>query len=317
MNDEILLVGAGPMAIEYAKVLKAQNIPMVVVGRGENSAKNFEQEVGTSVFLGGLSDWLHQGTPCPQNAIVCVGEKLLGKITRDLIGAGVKSILVEKPGGYDSEDIREVAKAAQEKSAKVYVGYNRRFYASTRKAKEMIMEDGGAKSFNFEFTEWGHVIAALEKEEGVKEEWFLANSSHVIDHAFFLGGKPKEFSCYSAGGVEWHPNATIYAGAGITELGALFSYQANWEAPGRWAVEILTKKHRYIFKPMEKLQIQKVGSVQVENVELDDELDQKFKPGLYLQVKAFLGENKEELQTIQEQVEALYYYDRMNQVLKE
>ena len=69
---------------------------------------------------------------------------------------------------------------------------------------------------------------------------------------------------------------------------ALFSYHANWEAPGRWSVEILTPKHRLYFKPMETLQIQEIGSVAVNPVQIDDTLDKEFKPGLYLQVKSFL-----------------------------
>ena len=42
--------------------------------------------------------------------------------------------------------------------------------------KEIIAEDNGVTSFNFEFTEWSHEIEKLEKAPGVKENWFLANS---------------------------------------------------------------------------------------------------------------------------------------------
>lgn len=312
MTEHILLVGAGPMAIEYTKVLQAMNRPVLVAGRGEKSAEKFRQETGIPVITGGLESWLKQTTDIPAAAIVCVGEKWLGQAARQLINRGVRDILVEKPGGFDSRDIRDVALAAQAKNANVYVGYNRRFYASTQKAQQIISEDGGVLSFSFEFTEWGHVIADLEKEDGVKEEWFLANSTHVIDLAFFLGGRPKEICCFTAGGVEWHPRASIYAGAGITEAGALFSYQANWEAPGRWAVEVLTKKHRLIFKPMEKLQVQNIGSVAIQEVEIDDALDKKFKPGLFRQVESFFSGRKKNLPTIQEQVMMLEHFDRMN-----
>ncbi|MDT8903849.1 Gfo/Idh/MocA family protein [Anaeroselena agilis] len=312
MTEQILLVGAGPMAVEYAKVLQAMKRPVLVIGRGGESAEAFREATGIPVFTGGLESWLQQATDIPATAIVCVGEKWLGQTTRHLINRGVHDILVEKPGGFDGRDIREVAEAAQAKNANVYVGYNRRFYASTQKAEQIISEDGGVLSFSFEFTEWGHIIAGLKKEDGVKEEWFLANSTHVIDHAFFLGGKPKEICCFTAGGVEWHNRASIYAGAGITEKGALFSYQANWEAPGRWAVELLTKKHRLIFKPMERLQIQKIGSVATEEVVIDDELDRKFKPGLFRQVMRFLSEYKASLPSIQEQSSMLDYFDQIN-----
>lgn len=312
MIEPILLVGAGPMAVEYTKVLQALNRPVLVVGRGEKSAANFQKKTDIPVKIGGLDAWLEQATAIPSTAIVCVGEKWLGQAARKLIARGVKNILVEKPGGLDSRDIREVALAAEANNASVYVGFNRRFFASTLKAQQIVQEDGGVLSFSFEFTEWGYVIADLEKEDGVKEEWFLANSTHVIDHAFFLGGKPKEISCFTAGGVAWHPRASVYAGAGITEAGALFSYQANWEAPGRWAVEVMTKKHRLIFKPMEKLQVQKIGSVTIEEMSIDDELDRKFKPGLYKEVNSFLSEQKTGLPSIQEQVALLEYYEQIN-----
>lgn len=313
MSDPILLIGAGPIAIEYTKILQTLNVPVITIGRSAVSEKQYEESTGLPVITGGYQQWLLTQKNLPERAIVAVGEKWLGQTTVDLINAGVKSILVEKPGGIDIEDIKHVEQQAQAKNAAVYVAYNRRFYASTLKAEEMIAEDGGVLSFNFEFTEWGHVIADLQKEPGVKEQWFLANSTHVIDLAFYLGGKPKKMSAYTAGSLAWHPQAAVYAGAGCTESGALFSYQANWQAPGRWGVEILTRRHRLIFRPMEKLQIQKIGSVAIEEVPLHDVSDQQFKPGFYGQVRAFLSD-KNRLPTITEQVVMLQYYQQMNQL---
>jgi len=50
---------------------------------------------------------------------------------------------------------------------------------------------------------------------------------------------------------------------------------------------------------MEKLQITKIGSVAIEEVEIDYELDIKYKHGFYRQVEAFMkGTMKEKLETI-------------------
>ena len=98
-----------------------------------------------------------------------------------------------------------------------------------------------------------------------------------IDLAFFLGGEPKELSCFTFDKLAWHKPA-VFTGAGITNTGALFSYQANWNAPGRWGIEILTSQHRLYLRPMEKLQIQNTGSVDISEVEIDDQLDKEFKP---------------------------------------
>ncbi len=308
---DILLVGAGPMTIEYAKVLRSLSVDMTVVGRGSGSAVAFKEATGVAVHEGGVDAWLARNAVLPSHAIVAVGERSLGATALLLLDRGVKNLLVEKPGGATVDEIGQVHRMARERGAQVFVAYNRRFYASVLSAEEIIREDGGVTSFNFEFTEWSHVIKDLTKEPGVKEHWFLHNSTHVIDLAFFLGGSPREISCFSGGALPWHPAGSIYTGAGVSERGALFSYQANWEAPGRWGVEVLTKRHRLIFRPLEKLQIQKIGSVAIEPVTIDDALDTSYKAGLYRQTQAFLSGDRKRLCAIQEQAAIVETYRRM------
>jgi predicted dehydrogenase len=285
----IWLIGTGLMGIEYAKVLNALGVNYIAIGRGEVSAKKFEAETGHSVITGGIDNFLSANPLVPNAAIVAVGIEALTETAIKLLEYGVSDILQEKPGvGYPSE-INELVKLTLEKNANVLLAYNRRFYSSVLKAQEIILEDGGISSFNFEFTEWSHIIKTLEKTKVEHNTWFLGNSTHVIDTAFYLGGKPKELVAFYKGGMDWHPASSVYSGAGISETDALFSYQANWEAPGRWVIEMCTKKHRLIFKPMETLQIQNIGSVAVEPVIIDNQLDIEYKPGIYLQTEAFIN----------------------------
>lgn len=271
----------------------------------------FNETTGEKVITGGIDLWLRNNTPATRTAIVAVTENELGKVTLSLLKAGFTKILVEKPGGATYKEIYEVAKETKKRKARVFVAYNRRFNASTEKTKEIIKKDGKVLSFNFEFTEWSHVIGDLKKAPGVKENWFLHNSSHVIDLAFFLGGVPKKITSYCAGGLSWHPSASIFAGAGVAENGALFSYQANWQAPGRWGVEVLTPKHRLILRPLEHLCVQEIGSVAINNMEIDNTLDTQFKPGLYNQVEAFLYNKKANLCPIEEQSHNLSFYKKI------
>ncbi|WP_028979060.1 Gfo/Idh/MocA family oxidoreductase [Sporocytophaga myxococcoides] len=310
INKDILLVGAGPMAVEYAKVLMHLGCSFEVIGRGEESSKKFEEATKKKAHVGGLEKFLSNNKQNFEFAIVSVGVEKLADATFALLETGIKNILVEKPAGLNSEEIQKVAIKAKEKAAKVLIAYNRRFYSSVEKAIDIIKEDGGVTSFNFEFTEWSNKIKNIEKAPGVKENWLLANSTHVIDLAFFLGGKPKEMSAYSGGSLEWHDKA-VFSGAGISKRGALFSYQANWTAPGRWVVEVLTNKHRLYFKPMESLQIQDIDSVQVNTVVIEDEIDKKFKPGVYRQVENFLSNQLERFCTIEEQVENVKWYEKI------
>lgn len=297
----IWIIGAGAIAREYAKVLKALGKEFVCIGRSEKSALDFEAATGIPAISGGLESYLVNNTEIPEAAIIATNLSSLADNTLSLVKYGVKRILCEKPGFLYSEELDAVLKAALSMKAEVYYAYNRRFFASTLTAEKIIGEDGGLLSFNFEFTEWGHVIAQYNKPKGELNNWFYANSTHVVDLAFFLGGEPTEMTCYTKDEFNWH-NPINFAGAGRTEKNVLFSYQANWDAPGRWAVELLTSKHRIYLKPMEQLQLQDKGSVKVYPVEIDDHLDKYYKPGFYLQTKAFLSKETTRLCSVEQQV---------------
>ncbi len=298
----IWLIGSGPMAKDYIKVLTALKKEFIVIGRGAESSQKIKDEFGISVYTGGLENFLStKPAPCT-HAIVAVGVEQLYLCAKNLVSYGIKNILTEKPGGLDQQEISELAAHADTKTH-IYLAYNRRFYSSVLKAEEIIQQDGGLSSLNFEFTEWGHTIENLKKPKAVFENWLTANSSHVIDLAFFLGGWPKEISTYVANKnkLSWYSGPTNFTGAGITDRGALFNYSANWCAPGRWGVELLTEKHRLYLRPMEQLHIQNLGSVKIEKVEIDDSLDQQFKPGLYRQAESFLTGNLSRFSSIQDQ----------------
>lgn len=306
----VLVVGTGEIAGEYCKILRSMGIFPDVVGRNQDKAKEFSEKYGVNAVGGGLDAYLSKNEKCYEYAIVATDVLSLGQNTYALLSCGVPNILVEKPAGMDKAEIEAVSNLADKNGAKVYVAYNRRFYASTNQALKIIKADGGVKSFSFEFTEWAHVITKLEVDDKVKNNWFLANSTHVVDLAFFLGGEPKNMANFVAGGLEWHKNGCIYAGAGTTFYGALFSYQANWASPGRWSVEILTKSHRLYFKPMERLGVQNLGSLEVNFVEIDDEIDLKFKPGFYKEVESFINKSDDgKKKIIQDQLRYMQYFD--------
>lgn len=306
---EVLVLGVGPIGIEYTNILRELGHTVVAHGRGEAGCASFEAATGIRAIPGGMEALAARGH-YPDAAIVAVGEAQLGKAVNQLIDLGIRKILVEKPGAGSFDEIEQLAAKAEAAGCDIRVAYNRRFHASTLKAQEIIAEDGGVRTFHFEFTEWSHRIEPLVKEAGVKEEWFLHNSSHVVDLAFHLGGWPTALHALTAGELSWHRHAR-HVGSGMTETGALFSYLADWQGPGRWSVEVITPRHRLIFRPLEKLLIQQIGSVAQEPVEIDDSLDVKFKPGFYRQTVAFF-EAPETLLSIQQQAAHLSTYRSIN-----
>lgn len=303
----VTIFGLGPIGLEYTKIFMSMGFSVVPVGRSLAGCEAFEKETSIKASTWDRFDFENIGLN--NTAVVAVGEAQLGNVTEKLILAGYKDILVEKPGGSSYEDIERLAALATEKKCNVRVAYNRRFYASVLKGLEVIKADGGVRSFHFDFSEWSHKIEPLSKEAGVKERWFIHNSSHVVDLAFFMGGWPAELSSLSGQPMTWH-SAGLFVGMGRSESGALFSYNADWVGPGRWGVEIVTAKHRLIYKPLEKLQIQELGTVAINLVETDDTLDTQFKPGFYKQVEAFLL-GSSSLPTLQEQCEHLKTFKKI------
>lgn len=307
------LIGAGPMALDYAKVLASMQVEFLCITRSEKSADNFSQHFQQRVISGGLDEYIKAFQPAdkPEHAIVATNIECLADNVTSLIQLGVKSILVEKPAGIEQEKISLLEQLSRDHNVSLYLGYNRRFYESVTLAKQLIEQDGGARCINYEITEWSHEIDKETYGDGVKENWFLANTSHVVDLAFALTGKPNQLSCYTSGNTSWHSRSAIFSGAGVTENGVLFNYHGNWNAPGRWSLEILTDKRRFIFRPLEQLHVQQIGSVAIERIDFEYQYDDKFKPGLYQQTKAFLEGDEVELCSIFEHIENVKFYCQM------
>lgn len=287
-GSDLWLVGSGPMASAYASVLDDLGRQFEVIGRGRGSAATFESRCGHPVRTGGIGQALEKGS-APEAAIVAVAVDQLAETACALLHAGVSRILLEKPGGLDSEELGTVNRAAQ--GASVVIAYNRRQYASVRAARRMINEDGGVTSFTFEVTEWPHASEPVQVTEAIRRKWFLAQSSHVVDLAFHLGGRPTDWQTWTDGSLPWHRDAARFAGAGVTEDGATFSYHGDWDGPGRWGLEILTRKRRLILQPLEELRFMPLGTLNISTVTLEDDLDDRFKPGIYRQTAAFLEED--------------------------
>ncbi|NQD37406.1 gfo/Idh/MocA family oxidoreductase [Permianibacter sp. IMCC34836] len=307
----ILLVGCGPMAISYAQVLVEIGVEFVVVGRSARSAQVFKDAVGKAPISGGVELFLQNCRQRIDMAIVAVDVFSLASVCANLISCNVNKILVEKPGAYCLSELIQLNKLAEKAGAQVYVAYNRRFYASVQAAKRYILEDGGVSSFSFEVSEWGGRVSKVSNHPAVKENWFLANTSHVVDLAFYLGGQPKDIDCRTSGSLAWHPASSIFSGSGVSYSGALFSYSGNWVAPGRWCLEVLTSQRRLVFRPLETLKIQNIGSMDLIDDVFDDSMDKKFKPGLYLQVSKYIHGDLSSFPALSEHVKLATIYARM------
>lgn len=295
----ILLVGAGNMGMEYAKVLIKMKQSFHVFTRSRNTAFHFKKLTGKEAQFGDLEQVLKKISY--NKAIVTVPVDHLTDVATKLVKNGVKEILLEKPGASNGDELKELEKIAQTFQSNVYIGYNRRFYESVFKLLTYITEGNPIRSVHFDFTEFSKQIENSRISDQLKKNWLLANSSHIIDLAFFIAGKPQVLKCLSKDQLPWHPKAAIFTGSGVTVDNVLFSYHANWKSPGRWGIEVMTDQFKFVLQPLENLYIMKHNSLEVENVPLSSHHDKEFKPGLYNQVQAFLNK-KSNLVDLSEQI---------------
>lgn len=302
MIKNILIVGVGSIAKEYIKIVQDLGHDLTIVGRSEKNVQKFNNlKLGENAHSGGVDKFLKKNKRKIDCAIVAVGIPSLAKVTKTLLENDIKKILVEKPGFNTKEELNDILDLANKKKAKVMIAYNRRFFSSVNKAIEIIEDDGGVSSFNFEFTEWRTQIENLNYSEEIMSNWFMANSSHVVDLAFYIGGQPKEMNSYAKEEFKWH-SPINFVGSGISVNSALFCYKANWNAPGRWGLEFLTENYRLILKPMERLQIQQKNSLKIDFCkDVDYNLDEHYKPGFYNQTKAFILSKYEKFCSINDQ----------------
>ena len=291
---KVLVIGTGNMAFEYAKVLKELGVSFEVLGRGVTSADTFAKKTQVQPFIGGLPLFLKErDISMFSHAIIATSVESLFSTMQDLVNIKFEHILIEKPAALSINELINNKSYILEygNNARIYVAYNRRYYSSVIEAEKIIREDGGLRSMFFEFTEWTHKIDTKNKSKELLENWFFANSTHVIDLAFYFAGYPQKLSAnFVKGNLDWH-NHSIYSGSGITDKGVVFSYLSDWESSGRWCVELLTSKRRILLKPLEEVSYILKGSVQDIKHPINNELDLNFKPGLYRQVSDFI-ENK-------------------------
>lgn len=283
---KILIVGAGNIAREYVKICQAMKLTPVVVGNGNKKIEEINETYKIETYSGGIENFT-KDTSSFNYSVVATGTDKLSFVCRELVTRGIRNILLEKPGAMDLKDLIQLESWSAGKKTNILVAFNRRYFSSVLALKK-ILDIDPALSCHFDFTEWPDSLLKYRYPQYLYENLLFGNSSHVIDTVFYLIGKPKELNCLVDKKTHWSENPGVYVGHGKTDREVLFSYHANWLSAGRWSIEIMNSKGKYILRPLEKLQFCPRNSVQIEELSIDDKADKEFKPGFYSQFESFI-----------------------------
>lgn len=302
----VLVIGTGPMSLEYVKVLRALGFAVEVKARSLSSASFYEKQNNVRVY----SEWNQIDLSQVREAIVAVPEEALAIETLNLIDLGVKKILVEKPGGLDFDDISRLSSAAVLNQSQVFIAFNRR-HTSISQVVRRLVRASDLQSFEFEFSERSHIIEHLGKPPEVLRNWFFQNSSHVIDLAFYIGGEPSQLTGRTNGGNDWHPAGTKFTGFGTTVSSVPFSYFSDWDAPGGWRMSFRLRGFSVYLDNLENARIVTPGSLSRALSAEKSFFDRNFKPGIYRQVRSFLSTTPQDIPTIDDQLKRLVFYKQI------
>lgn len=184
-KDTIILFGSAYMAKEYLKVLKHLNKQVIVIGRNEAKAKKLAESYGY-IGYGNGSKALDK-INCKEISLAIIASAIVSLAENSIacLEKGIKNILIEKPGGLNLSELLKIQKNIKE-GYNVKIAYNRRYYSSVRKLKEILNEEKEIQGCFFDFTELEKHILDPGIDPTVLKRWGFANPSHVIDTAFFL-----------------------------------------------------------------------------------------------------------------------------------
>ena len=199
--------------------------------------------------------------------------------------------LIEKPAGYNVNDAEDLAGYATQFNRSAFVALNRRHFSSMQTLLKDLEALTGPRLIQVHDQE--DQVAALHDGQPrlVVENWMYANSLHVID-LFSILGRGDVVAVEPI--IRWNPQEPRFVAAKIVfDSGDIGLYQAVWNGPGPWAVNVTTREKRWELRPLEQACFQQHGSRRLEPVPVH-EWDSRFKPGLRMQaqlaVQAAMGQ---------------------------
>ena len=191
--------------------------------------------------------------------------------------------LVEKPVGYNLVQAEELSTLGSAKNHKCFVALNRRHYGSTHHLQKL-----------FESNDSIRVIRVNDQEDqlhainegypiAVVENWQFANSIHLIDYFLQFGrGKISRVTRK----IEFRESRLSHVSAEIEfSSGDKGLYEAVWNSPARWSVQVEVDSVIGELKPLEQARIIRSGQ-STEDCPSDPQ-DKKFKPGFRRQAELF------------------------------
>ena len=279
----LALVGYGRIAPKHLEVFRALGCEFVACcNRSAPGREKATRDGGIERTYAKIDEMLERERP--DGVVSCASLDQVFATAQQILPFAVPTLL-EKPPGTSLAEFDELESLAARHRTPVMVGLNRRNYTVLRKA---VADAGGPEAITAVFVEWSEDPAHCLRRgltESQVERMVFGNSLHGLDLLTQLAGPIAEPLVLGRNLGE--PFRWLMSLQGISQRGALATFQSTWDSPGGWRLVFCTPGRRYTFAPLETCQVSETGSKELRPIE-PDECDRQFKPGFFGQSLAFL-----------------------------
>ena len=253
----LVIVGAGRIATEYTLALKHLGITPVIVGRGDESADALERRCGVKVMRGGLESYVESGHS-PELAIIAVDHLDSFRLSKMLLEARPRALLLEKPGALRLEELEELRTLADSLCEDTRIALNRRYLLSIRQTRQFLQASGSPiERVHVTFDERISRLRKSDLPPAVLERWIWVQSIHVIDAALHLSGDDVSnvLKATRQGRLPWHPSGSRFLTDAELRSGVPIRFNADWRRDGLWSIYIVTQDFEVRLAPIEEAYI--------------------------------------------------------------
>ena len=291
---EIGLIGAGPIALEYAKVLKKFSKKTHVSSVLTKSKKNYYRikKILPNIEKIDTIEKLYIKYK-PKLVIVAVNELAILNVYKKILKFDWV-IFFEKPLGLNYFEAKKiVSKLSNNVIKKTFVAYNRRNFESILKIKKIVKNFKKPISLIVNDQQSPKALKLLGYHKKIIQNLNYVNSIHLIDLILFISRgqiinikkifKDKNFVLCKI----------------LFTSGDYVIYFSRWDIPGRMSLSLNLKKKNILIKPIEKINGKDYVKIN----------HRKFKPGFYNQINNliyFINKKKiKNLTTIKEAMKSV------------
>jgi predicted dehydrogenase len=266
---EIGLVGAGPIAIEYTKILKKFNKQVnlsCVITRSKKNYLNIKKIFPKIKKVDRIEELYRKYKP--KIVIVATNELVILNIYKKILKFNWV-VLFEKPLGLNYFEAKKIiSKIPNRIIKKTFIAYNRRNYESVLKLKKIVQNKKKPISLIVNDQQSPEGLKLLGYHKKIIKNLHYVNSIHLIDLILYIC-RGKIISLKRI-----FKNKNFVFCKIIFSSGDYVFYFSKWDISGRMSISMNLEKKNILVKPIEK--INGKDYVKISN--------KKFKPGFYNQV---------------------------------